>query len=242
MKKNIKIADGKTAEIIIDIAKDRNVFIEVGKLCNVTILEIIRGATNQGPTLDPTGSESGLQLKVNLIGKKSVINIHSLVVGLGGNKSKNEIEINHLARETNSAFTGYALLKNNAEHTWEISTVIENVAKKSVASQKINNLLLGENGVVKNRPALIIRNNDVSCSHAVATGHLDEEQLFYAQARGLTVEQSKSLMARGFVEPFIRLLPKNIQQEIIGKFDQGPTLDNLVQGRSLVGRRVTNSN
>ena len=206
MNKKFKIPDGKTEEIIIDSAKDNDVFIEVGKFSSVTVLTIGRGVTNQVQALGSTGSDPNLRLMVNLVGKRSVVNIHSLIVGSVGNKSKNEIEINHLARETTSSFTGYALMQNDSEHVWAVTTIIENVAKKSNASQKINNLLLGENGGVKNRPALIIRNNDVVCAHAVATGHLDEEQLFYSRARGLTVAQSKRLMARGFVEPFLKQL------------------------------------
>lgn len=220
--KKIKIADGKTAEIFIDSAKDRNVSIEVGKRCNVNVLVIGGGATKQGPTL-LTGSDLVWRLKVDLAGKKTALNIHSLIIGSNGKQSKNEIEIKHLARETSSAFTGYALLQNGDAHTWGVTTIIEKIAKKSSASQKINNLLLGENGIVKNRPALLIRNNDVVCSHAVATGHLDEEQLFYSRARGLTIAQSKSLLARGFVEPFLRKLPEQSKQEL------GEKIDNLLQ-------------
>lgn len=197
MKKNIKITAGKSAEIILDSAKDQDVFIEVGKFCTVSVLTIRRVA-----------DDFNLQLRVNLVGKKSAVNIHSLIVGSIGKKTINEIEINHLARETSSSFIGYALMQNNAEHIWGVTTVIEKAAKKSRASQKINNLLFGELGVVKNRPALVIKNNDVICSHAVATGHLDEEQLFYAQARGVTLKQSKELLTQAFVAPILKLWPK----------------------------------
>lgn len=210
--KKITVAAGKTAEIIIDAAKDKHVSLEVEKSGNANVFVINRG-----------GANSGAKLSVNLIGKKAVVKVASLVIGTNGNPSNNEIEINHSARETTSSFTGYALLQNNAEHCWGVTTVIERVAKKSVASQRINNLLLGKNGVVKNRPALLIHNNDVACSHAVATGHLDEEQLFYARARGLTQSQSKNLLARGFAEPFLQLLPKCFEQEL------GAIIDNLLQ-------------
>ena len=219
MNKKIKISDGKTEEIIIDSVKDHKVLIEIGKLCHVTLLVIERGAV-----------DSSFQLKANMAGKKSTVNINSLVIGAGVNKSNSQIEINHLARETTSSFTGYALMQNDSEHVWAVTTIIENIAKKSVASQKINNLLLGTSGGVKNRPALIIRNNDVICSHAVATGHLDEEQLFYSQSRGLTVAQSKSLMARGFVEPFLQQLPKCVEQEL------GDKIDNLLDGFAQVAK------
>lgn len=233
MKKVYEIAAGKQSEINLDILKKQNILIYARKKSTLTIFDrnlLVSGNAAVDIIVEDSarvnyvsrnieGVGGKTRIKANLIGKKSSIDIHMLIIGFGGKQSQNEIEINHLARETHSGFTGYALLQDKSEHVWQIRTVIENGAKKSVATQKINNLLLGVNGIVKNHPALIIRNNDVTCSHAVATGHLDEEQLFYSRARGLSNEQSKSLMARGFVEPFLCLLPKCIEQDLGGKLD-----------------------
>jgi Fe-S cluster assembly protein SufD len=233
MKKTFIIKSGAVEKIIINGRDAGKINIKVGKNSVVDIFD-------QGPTLS-TGSDPDLHVKViaesgskiswygvnenntslqvDLLGKKANVAVNELNIGTVESKSKRTVLINHIAPETQSAFLGFALMQNNSEHNWNVTTTIERKAKKSTANQRINNLLLGVSGAVKNHLALIIRNNDVICTHAVATGHLDEEQIFYAQARGLTIKKSKALMARGFVAPIFKLLPNDLEQELEEKID-----------------------
>ncbi|MEM1407286.1 MAG: SufD family Fe-S cluster assembly protein, partial [Bacteroidota bacterium] len=48
------------------------------------------------------------------------------------------------------------------------------------------------------KPQLEIWADDVKCSHGCTTGQLDEEALFYMQARGLSKDSARSLLLYAF--------------------------------------------
>ena len=49
-------------------------------------------------------------------------------------------------------------------------------------------------------PGLEIEADDVRCTHGATSGRVDEEQIFYAQARGLTADEAARLVVAGFFQ------------------------------------------
>ena len=47
-------------------------------------------------------------------------------------------------------------------------------------------------------PGLEIEADDVRCTHGATSGRVDEEQIFYAQARGLSADEAARLVVAGF--------------------------------------------
>ena len=56
-------------------------------------------------------------------------------------------------------------------------------------------------------PVLDIRNDDVDCGHEAKIGSIDQGQIFYLMSRGISEEEAKSMIVRGFAEPISRELP-----------------------------------
>jgi Fe-S cluster assembly protein SufD len=57
-------------------------------------------------------------------------------------------------------------------------------------------------------PGLKIDTNDVAkAGHASTSGQVDEEQLFYMQARGISKDDAKRLIVMGFFEPALSAIP-----------------------------------
>ena len=59
-------------------------------------------------------------------------------------------------------------------------------AQKTDAKQTNRALLLSDDAQINSNPQLEIFADDVKCTHGAAVGQLDEEAMFYLQARGLT--------------------------------------------------------
>ena len=95
-------------------------------------------------------------------------------------------------------------------------------AQKTNAFQQNNNILLSEDATVNTKPQLEIWADDVKCSHGCTTGQLDEEALFYLQARGIGKVQAKGLLLYAFVGEVL----ENITDD---SFKQH--IENLVQVR-----------
>jgi len=64
-------------------------------------------------------------------------------------------------------------------------------------------LMLSDNALANSIPSLQIEANDVKASHGATVGQIDEEQLFYLMARGLSRKQSEHLIVSGFFEQLI---------------------------------------
>jgi Fe-S cluster assembly protein SufD len=64
-------------------------------------------------------------------------------------------------------------------------------------------LLLSPNARIDTKPQLEIYADDVKCAHGAAVGQLDQDQLFYLQARGINPELGKNLLTYGFAEEVI---------------------------------------
>lgn len=75
-------------------------------------------------------------------------------------------------------------------------------------------LILSPEALANSIPSLQIDANDVKASHGATVGQIDEEQLFYLMARGLSREQSEYLIVNGFFEPLIDKIADNEYKEI----------------------------
>jgi Fe-S cluster assembly protein SufB len=56
-------------------------------------------------------------------------------------------------------------------------------------------------------PYIEIDEEDVSIGHEASVSKVGEEQLFYLQSRGLSVEEATTMVVSGFIEPLVKELP-----------------------------------
>ena len=71
-------------------------------------------------------------------------------------------------------------------------------AQKTNAKQTNRALLLSDEATINSNPQLEIFADDVKCTHGAAVGQLDEEAIFYLQARGLTRPEARDMMLHAF--------------------------------------------
>jgi Fe-S cluster assembly protein SufD len=99
-----------------------------------------------------------------------------------------------VADEARSAYSGLIRVRRGASGTR--------------AFQTNRNLVLSDTGLATySVPNLDIEENDVSCSHASATGPIDPEQRFYLESRGVPTEVADRLIVLGFFEDLLARLP-----------------------------------
>ncbi len=81
----------------------------------------------------------------------------------------------------------------------------------TVGHMECSGLLLNENGVIHSIPELRGAHPDINLSHEAAVGKISTEELSYLMTRGLTEEQARSLIIRGFLDIKIEGLPAKVQ-------------------------------
>lgn len=80
-------------------------------------------------------------------------------------------------------------------------------ANGSDASLRDDALLLAKHAHIDSVPALEIASNDVKAFHGATVGSIDEDELFYAQSRGIARPDAERMIALGFFEPAIARFP-----------------------------------
>ena len=106
----------------------------------------------------------------------------------------------HGAPNTTSDLAFKGVLDDRARAVWRGVIRVDRGAQKTDAYQENRNLLLSTDAQATPIPGLEIEANDVRCTHGATVGQVDQGQLFYLMARGLTKGQAQRLIVRGFFE------------------------------------------
>lgn len=100
-----------------------------------------------------------------------------------------------------------ALVDGHGRSVFNGSVVVPRCAQQTDATQLSRNLLLSDTARIDTKPQLEIVADDVRCSHGATVSHLQEDELFYLQSRGLRRDQASRLLQRGFCEDVLQHLP-----------------------------------
>jgi Fe-S cluster assembly protein SufD len=90
------------------------------------------------------------------------------------------------------------ILAGKAKAVFNGRIIVRIDAQKTDAKQTNRALLLSDDAVINSNPQLEIFADDVKCTHGAAVGQLDEEAIFYLQARGLTRAEARDMMLHAF--------------------------------------------
>jgi Fe-S cluster assembly protein SufD len=113
----------------------------------------------------------------------------------------------HQAPHTTSDLLYKGALTDRARSVFSGMIHARKAAQKTDAIQTNRNLLLSDGSRADSIPNLEIEANDLRCTHAATVAPVDEEQLFYLQARGLDEANAKRLIVEGFFEPVLERIP-----------------------------------
>ena len=110
----------------------------------------------------------------------------------------------HIAPHTTSDLLYKAGLKDKSRIVWKGMIRVEKDAQRTDAYQKNDNLVLSHSARADSIPGLEIEANDVRCTHGATAGRVDEEMIFYAQARGDSQGDRHSTDRRGLLRQRLR--------------------------------------
>ncbi|GAA2830773.1 iron-regulated ABC transporter permease protein SufD [Leucobacter komagatae] len=118
-----------------------------------------------------------------------------------GQHLEHQVYIDHNAPHTRSrvAYKG-ALQGEGARAVWIGDVLIRRVATGTDSYEENRNLTLTEGTRADSIPNLEIETGDIEgAGHASTTGRFDEEHIFYLQSRGISEDEARKLVVRGFL-------------------------------------------
>ncbi len=108
--------------------------------------------------------------------------------------------IDHNMPHGKSLVTYKGALQGESAHTVWVGDVLIRAEAEGIDTYELNrNLVLTDGARADSVPNLEIETGDISgAGHASSTGRFDDEQLFYLMSRGITEDEARRLVVRGF--------------------------------------------
>ncbi len=123
--------------------------------------------------------------------------------------------VDHLKAHSYSNELYKGILDENSRGVFNGKIYVRPDAQKTNAFQSNNNILLSDSATINTKPQLEIWADDVQCSHGCTTGQLDEDAIFYLQARGVNKPQAKALLLNAFAKEALNELQNDLVKEEI---------------------------
>ncbi len=153
------------------------------------------------------GQLSRTRLEVLLEGTGSSAQLQSVILPSGRQHFAYHTVQHHLAEQTTSDLLFKGVLQEQARSVFQGLIKVAPGAQRTDAYQADRNLLLSDQARADSIPTLEIEANDVRCTHGATVSQIDEEELFYAMARGLPLRAAQRLIVEGFLESAIERVP-----------------------------------
>lgn len=152
------------------------------------------------------------ETKIRLLGREARARVDAAYLMNGWATIDTTTDIEHLEPETYSSQLVKGVVGGDAKGVFQGKIHIAPHAVKTEGTQLHRALLLSDSAEIDVKPELEIFADDVKCSHGAASGELDEEQLFYMQARGIGRDEAKQLLIDAYLEDvFCRIASEPIR-------------------------------
>ncbi|MFZ4116868.1 MAG: Fe-S cluster assembly protein SufD [Rhodoluna sp.] len=149
-------------------------------------------------------------------GPGAEVEMNGVYFASAGQHLENRPFVDHAAPNCKSRVTYKGALQGNKAHTVWIGDVLIRVVAEGTDTYELNrNLLLTDGARADSVPNLEIETGEIEgAGHASASGRFDDEQLFYLQARGLSVDDARRLVVLGFL---VDILQRTGVEELVDR-------------------------
>ena len=143
--------------------------------------------------------------------------LNGLYVANGRRLIDNHTTIRHAKPHCSSHELYKGIIDDQARAVFNGKIIVAIDAQKTDAKQTNKALLLSEDAQINTKPELEIFADDVKCTHGATVGQLDDDALFYLRARGLGLEQARSVLIHAFASDLLnRIAVEPIRAQLDG--------------------------
>ncbi len=120
----------------------------------------------------------------------------------------------HAAPYTTSVVNSKSISKNGGTALYRGLLKVAPNAHSSKATVNCESLMLDDISRSDTIPTIDIQTDDVDIGHEAKIGRISDEAIFYLMSRGISEEEAKGMIVRGFVEPISKELPLEYAVEL----------------------------
>lgn len=142
-----------------------------------------------------------------LNGRGATVEFTNISFAGAGQNLDTGLKIVHNAPDTNTIVNAKSISKDGGICTFRSNVVVTKKAKHSKASLSCESLMLDSISRSDTIPSSTINTKDVEYAHEASIGKISDEAIYYLMTRGLSENDAKSLIVRGFAEPIAKAFP-----------------------------------
>jgi len=123
-------------------------------------------------------------------------------------------KIIHCAPHTTSNIISKSISKQGGRSSYRGLLKVAKGAHHVKATVQCDALLFDQDSRSDTYPTVIVNEQLADVGHEASVSKISDEQLFYAQTRGLTAQAAQALIVNGFIDAFVKELPMEYAIEI----------------------------
>jgi len=180
-----------------------------------------RDARLRGSVVTLGGKVVRLNTSAAFAGEGASVDLFGLYFADSGQHQEHQLFVDHAVPKCTSRVTYKGALAGKTARSVWIGDVLIRAAAEGTDTYELNrNLVLTDGARADSVPNLEIETGEIEgAGHASATGRFDEEQMFYLRSRGISEEQARKLVVRGFFADLIHeigipAVEKSLMREI----------------------------
>ena len=148
-----------------------------------------------------------------LSGEDSVGEFYSVAVTNNRQQADTGTKMIHLGRGSRSTIVSKGISAGRSDNTYRGLVRIAASAEGARNHTQCDSLLLGSDCGAHTVPYIEVRNPSAQIEHEATTSKISDDQLFYAQSRGLNAEDAVALIVNGFCKEVLQQLPMEFAVE-----------------------------
>lgn len=166
-----------------------------------------------------SGDTTRSHAMIHLQSKGSSVEYREVLVGKGhAHWDANTMSL-HAAENAFSHVISKTILFDESKSVFDGMIKVKKDAQQTNALLECHSMLLSQQAGSNNIPGLEIEADDVKCTHKATLAHIEPEELFYLQARGLPQKMAEKMIASGFLEANLSIFPPTMSNALMKAID-----------------------
>ena len=144
---------------------------------------------------------------VLLQGDNSIGEFYSVALAKGRQQADTGTKMIHMGKNTRSTVIAKGISAGEGQNTYRGLVRVMPSADNSWNFTQCDSLLIGDQCGAHTTPYVEVRNNSSHLEHEAFTSRVSEEQLFYCNQRGISIEDAHAMIINGFCKEVFKQLP-----------------------------------
>jgi Fe-S cluster assembly protein SufB len=144
---------------------------------------------------------------VLLVGDNSVGEFYSVAVANNYQQADTGTKMVHLGKNTRSTIVSKGISAGHGSNAYRGLVSVQKNALNARNYSQCDSMLIGQHCSAHTFPYLEAKHPTAQIEHEASTSKISEEQLFYCRSRGLSAEDTVSMIVNGFCKEVLKKLP-----------------------------------